>query len=206
MTKFSKSHKIVIHFIHKGVTMRLKIITVALLAAVSLYAGNYKVDTSHSKVAFKIKHLMISNVTGHFDEFKGTFQYDEKTGVLKALNGEVSVKSINTAVDKRDNHLRSADFFDVNKFPTMTLELIRANDQSVEANLTIKGISKHVLFEFENGGSAIAPNGVKKAGFSMSAKINRADFGLTWNKALETGGVVVGDTVRISIDIEGDAL
>lgn len=186
--------------------MKLRMILVLLLAVIGLNAQNFKVDTAHTKVAFKVKHLMISNVIGHFETFHGTFAYDEKKGAPSSLKGEVEVKSINTSIEKRDNHLRSPDFFDARNFPTMSLEMLSLNENEMVANLTIKGITKKVTFEFENGGTAVAPNGVKKAGFSLEGKINRLDYDLKWNKALEAGGVVVGDIVKINIDIEGDAL
>ncbi|RXJ60932.1 hypothetical protein CRV04_00785 [Candidatus Marinarcus aquaticus] len=186
--------------------MKFKIFIAVILTALSLNAQSFKVDTSHTKVGFKVKHLMISNVVGHFEEFNGMFDYDEKKGTLTAFKGEVKVNSIDTSIEKRDNHLRSADFFDAQKFPIMTLEMLSIDGEDMIANLTIKGITKKVEFEFENGGSIVAPNGVKKAGFSLETKINRKDFGLNWNKVLEAGGVVVGDIVRINLEIEGDAI
>lgn len=186
--------------------MKLKIFIAVVLAALSLNAESFKVDTAHTKVGFKVKHLMISNVVGHFEEFKGSFDYDEKKGTLTALKAEVNVNSIDTSIEKRDNHLRSADFFDAQKFPIMTLEMLSIDGEDMLANLTIKGITKKVEFEFENGGSIVSPSGVKKAGFSLEAKINRKDFGLNWNKALEAGGVVVGDIVKINVEVEGDAI
>ena len=185
--------------------MKLKIFIAILFAALSLNAQSFKVDTAHTKIVFKVKHLMISNVTGYFETFNGSFDYDAKKGLVTALKGEVQTNSINTSVEKRDNHLRSPDFFDAAKYPVMTLEMLSLDDDEMIANLTIKGITKKVKFEFENGGTATAPNGVKKAGFSLEGKVNRHDYGLSWNKVLETGGVVVGDIVKINIDVEGDA-
>lgn len=184
--------------------MKLKIFIAALFAALSLSAQSFVVDTAHSKVSFKVKHLMISNVVGHFESFQGTFDYDEEKGIITMLKGNVDVNSINTSIDKRDKHLRSPDFFDVYAYPTMTLDMIGMEGDKMIGNLTIKGITKKVEFDFENGGTIVSPNGVKKAGFSLESKIDRKEYGLNWNKALEAGGVVVGDMVKINIEIEGD--
>lgn len=181
-----------------------KVFLAAILLCTTLWAGEYTLDHAHSKVSFKIKHLMISNVVGYFDTFDGTFTYDEKEAKVTALKGQIDTVSINTANKKRDNHLRSADFFDAGKFPQMTFVMTKAEDDALYGNLTIKDVTKEVKLDFENGGSVKDPWGNQKAAFSLEGKINRKDFGLNWNKVLETGGFVVGDVVKMSIEIEGN--
>lgn len=183
--------------------MKILIMTLVLLFNVALFAESYKVDTVHSKVGFKVKHLMISNVVGYFDEFKGDYDYDPKTGKLSALMGIVKVKSINTSVLKRDNHLRSADFFNVKKFPDMKLEMTKFDDDEVYVNLTIKDVTQNVKFEYENGGAIKDPKGKYRSAFSLEAKISRKEYGIVYNQILEAGGVAIGDKVKISIEIEG---
>lgn len=179
-----------------------KIILVLVMLSSVLLASNYKVDLSHSKIGFKIKHLSISNVYGSFDKFNAIINYDEKTNVLTKLESTVDVKSINTQNQKRDKHLRSSDFFEVSKFPNIKFELLSISGDTLTANLTIKGITKKVNFEYENGGVIKDPWGNTKLGFSFEGKIKRKDFNITWNKILDTGSLVLGEKVKITIDIE----
>jgi polyisoprenoid-binding protein YceI len=181
----------------------LKLGLASLVASSALFAGTYNVDASHSNVGFKVKHLMISNVTGKFDNFSGKFVYDEKTKTLKSLEGEVSVASINTEDDKRDAHLKSADFFDQANNPTLTYKLEKIEGDTAYGKLTIRGITKEVKLDFEDNGTAIDPWGNTRVGLELTGKINRKDFGLNWNKALEAGGVLVDETVKLNIEIEG---
>jgi polyisoprenoid-binding protein YceI len=186
----------------------LKKFLLSTVAAAALFAGDYTLDMSHSGVGFSIKHLMVSNVKGKFKVYDGNFSYDEKAKKLTKLEGTVDVASIDTEIQKRDDHLRSADFFDAAKFPKMSLvmtKFIPGKKPKVEAKLTIKDVTKVVLFDADIGGAAVDPWGTKKAGFSLTGVINRKDFGLTWNKSLETGGFVVGEEVKISIDLEGNS-
>ncbi|WP_121628714.1 YceI family protein [Poseidonibacter antarcticus] len=175
----------------------------SLLAAGALYAGTYKVDTSHSNLGFKVKHLMISSVRGNFNDFSGSFEYDEKTKTIKALSGEAQVSSINTENEKRDGHLKSADFFDAKKYPTLTFKLTKIDGDDAYGVLTMKGVSKDIKLDFENNGEITDPWGNKRVGLELEGKINRKDFGLNWNKALEAGGVVVGEEVKLTIELEG---
>jgi len=180
-----------------------KFVFLSILGAGSLFAGNYNIDTSHSSVGFKVKHLMISYVKGSFDSFNGSFDYDEKTNTLKSLNGTIEVSSINTSNKKRDDHLRAPDFFDVEKYPKITFELKSIKGDKVSGILTMRNISKMVILDFENNGTIKDPWGNTRAGFELIGKIKRSDFGLTWNKVLEAGGVAVGDIVKLDIQIEG---
>lgn len=185
-------------------TMSIKKLLVAgLFSAVSLFAGNYNIDKSHSSVAFKVKHMMITNVKGNFSEFDGKFEYDEKTNTLKQLDGVIEVKSIDTDNEKRDNHLRAADMFDAQKFPLITFKLTKIDGDEAYGDFTMKGITKNIKLDYESGGTIVNPWGKKVAGFSLNGKIKRSDFGLTWNKALEAGGVAVSDIVKLEIDVEG---
>ncbi|MEE1886012.1 YceI family protein [Pedobacter flavus] len=158
-------------------------------------------DPTHSELTFKVKHMMITNVNGAFNNFsidiEGEDIFDSKVQV------KVDASSINTNNADRDGHLKSADFFDVENFPQITFEstsMEEKDDEEYELKgiLTIKGVSKEVKLELEFGGINKDPWGNEKAGFSMSGKIHRKDWGLNWNAALETGGVLVSDEVKIS--------
>jgi len=176
---------------------------VSLLGAGALYAATFNVDTSHSNVGFKVKHLMIANVTGKFDTFSGTFNYDDKTNTITSLQGKITVNSINTANKKRDKHLKSADFFDAKNHPDLTFVLDTIKDDKAYGTLTIRGTSKKVALDFELNGTVIDPWGNQRVGLELTGKINRKDYGLHWNKALEAGGVVVGEKVKLIIELEG---
>ncbi|WP_418179467.1 YceI family protein [Aliarcobacter lanthieri] len=181
----------------------LKLTLASIVASSALFAGTYDVDSSHSNVEFKVKHLMISNVSGKFNNFNGKFEYDEKTKKLKSLEGNVNVSSINTDDEKRDAHLKSADFFDEINHPTLTFTLDKVDRNYAYGKLTIRGITKDIKLNLEDNGTAIDPWGNTRVALALSGKINRKDFGLNWNKALETGGVLVDETVKIDVEIQG---
>lgn len=184
--------------------MNLKKLALAsTLLVSSLFAGNYSLDKSHTSVGFKVKHMMISNVKGNFSEFSGDFEYDEKSNMLKAMNGKISVNSINTQNKKRDDHLRAPDFFDVKKYPNITFKLTKVEEDKAYGDITIKDVTKNIVLDFEAGGVIKDPWGNIRAGFSLEGKIKRKDFGITWNKVIEAGGVAVGDTVKLEIEVEG---
>lgn len=174
----------------------------SLLTAGALYAGTYNVDRSHSNVGFKVKHLMISNVTGNFDKFTGVIEFDEKSNTVTALSGKIEANSINTENEKRDKHLRSPDFFDAAKYPNVTFKLDTIKDDKAYGTLTMRGVSKTVILDFEFNGSVKDPWGNQRIGLELEGKINRKDYGLNWNKALEAGGVVVGDKIKLLIELE----
>lgn len=180
---------------------KLKIGLLSLFACSSLFAANYNVDTAHSNAGFKVKHMMVSNVSGKIKDVSGSFEYDEKTNQLISMHGELMVASIDTANEKRDIHLREDDILDVAKFPKITFKSTKVEKDSVYGDLTIKGVTKNVKLALENGGALGT-----KAGFSLNGKITRSEFGITWNKILETGGVAVSDEVVLTIDIEGDLI
>lgn len=181
-----------------------KIVAGTLLCIGVAFGGTYGVDVDHSHLEFKVKHLMISNVKGQFTKFSGSFAYDEKSNTLTSLVGSVDVASIDTDNEKRDGHLKSADFFDIAKYPKMELELLELKGDSAVVNLTIHGITKKVTMDFESSGIAVKdPWGSVRRGLSLYGTINRSDFGLKWNKVIESGGLMVGEKVKISIELEG---
>ena len=184
--------------------MKIKtLLATSLLAGSALFAGNYTVDTAHTSTDFSVKHMMISTVKGNFATFSGNFEYDEASKKLKSLKGTIDVSSINTGMKDRDDHLRSADLFDITKFPNITFVLDEVKGDKAYGKLTIHGVTKPVVLAYENGGVVTDPWGAQRVGLGLSGKINRSDFGITWNKALESGGVVVSESVKIDVTIEG---
>jgi polyisoprenoid-binding protein YceI len=175
----------------------------AVVTAGALYAGTFNVDKDHSSVSFKVRHMMISNVRGSFDKFDGNFKYDEKAKKLIALEGVIDASSINTGTAKRDTHLKSADFFDVEKYPNITFKLTKVDGDTVYGDLTIHGITKEVKLDFENNGVGQDPFGNTRVGLALSGEIDRKDFGLVYNTALETGGVLIGEDVKLDVELEG---
>jgi polyisoprenoid-binding protein YceI len=176
---------------------------VLVFSASSLMGQTFKVDPSHSEIGFKVKHLMISNVKGNFSKFSGSYELDK--GKLTSLVGEVEVATIDTGIEKRDNHLRSEDFFYAKKYPKMTFKMTKFSGDSVTGELTIRGVTKTLSFDAELSGTVKDPWGNVRSAMTLEGKINRMDYGLQWNKALEAGGVVVGDTVKMEIELEGIA-
>jgi len=188
---------------------KLNIIAISLLFAVGAIGLNgavLKVDKSHSEVGFSIKHLMITNVNGNFSNFDADIEYNIQSKKFEKFIATVMTTSINTGIEKRDDHLRSADFFEVEKYPTMNFSMnsytLDGDEGMLSGDLTIHGITKKVTFEVENNGMIKDPWGNTRTAFTLEAKINRKDFALNWNKALEAGGVLVGDTVKITVEIE----
>lgn len=171
-------------------------------------AARYSLDADHTSITFKIRHL-VSKVNGNFRKFSGWFEYDEKNN--KAWKTEVTIDalSIDTAHTKRDDHLRTADFFDVKKFPTLSFKSTKVNARSKKSfklagDLSIHGVTKPVVFDVLVGGTGTDPWGNEKAGFTATTKINRKDFGLSWNKVLDAGGVLIGDEVEVILEVEGN--
>lgn len=171
-------------------------------------AGTWNIDPTHSSVGFSVRHLMISKVKGTFDTFQATFTTGENP-LNTTVSAHADVASINTNEAGRDEHLRTNDFFEAEKFPQIsfvskTVKVKDAEDGEfiVTGDLTIKGVTKTVDFDFEFGGFATDPYGNYKAAATAEAEINREDFGLSWNAALETGGVLVGEKVKITIDLQ----
>lgn len=177
------------------------------LASVSL-AATYNIDTAHSNAQFSVRHMAISNVKGEFNKVTGTVEYDPQNPKATKISAVVDVTTVNTRDEKRDGHLKSPDFFDVAKFPTMTftstkVEPAGKDKLKVEGDLTIHGVTKRVTLDVDGPSAELKdPWGGLRRGATATTKVNRKDFGLTWNAALETGGVLVGDEVTITIDIE----
>ena len=168
----------------------------------------FLVDKEHTQVAFDIDHLVISSVSGRFDGLDGQI-FTDAAGKITKIIGEVNVESINTGNAKRDKHLRSADFFESDKHKKITFNAVGVGvgpgeKKSVNAKLTLRGITKSIPFLISFKGKATDPWGTEKIVVDASAVINRKDFGLTWNEALETGGVMVGEEVRIQIKAQGN--
>jgi len=167
----------------------------------------WTIDPAHSNVEFGVKHMMFTTVKGRFSDVRGTITLDEQHVENSSVEVEIGVASIDTRDEKRDVHLRSADFFDVERFPTMTFKSTRVEPTSggearVTGDLTIHGVTREVVLNTTMTGRGTNPWGAEVAGFEATTRINRKDFGLEWNVALESGGFLVGDEIKISIDIE----
>ena len=168
----------------------------------------WNIDPAHSIAEFKVKHMMISNVKGRFSKFSGALFFDESDLGNSRVEVSIEAASIQTGEDQRDAHLKSADFFDVEKFPTLTfkskgIRIVRDGELSVEGDLTIHGVTRKVSFAVEGPTPPTKdPWGNTRVAISATTKINRKDFGLTWNAALETGGILVGEEVTITLDTQ----
>jgi polyisoprenoid-binding protein YceI len=186
--------------------MKLRTLSLLALFIVSAaQAADYDVDASHSNVDFKIRHMM-SKVNGNFGKFTGTFSFDAKKPEAAKGVFTVEAASINTNNEKRDGHLKGDDFFNVGKFPTLTFNTTgfkkAGKGFAMSGDLTMLGVTKPVTFNVEYLGAGKDPWGNSKAGFSATGKINRKDFGMVWNKALDAGGVLLGEEVEITLNIE----
>lgn len=166
----------------------------------------WEIDPTHSHVTFSVKHMMFSTVRGNFKVFSGTLNIDEQNPANSWVEAQADAASVDTSDGNRDNHLRSADFLDVEKYPTISFKSTsvekNGDGYKVTGDLTIHGVTKSVVFDAEYLGQGKNPWGVTVAGLNATTKINRRDFGLTWSAALEAGGVLVGDDVKIEIDLE----
>jgi polyisoprenoid-binding protein YceI len=169
--------------------------------------ATYKIDAAHREVTFKVKHLMISSVTGKFQQFDGSLQVEKEDFTDAKINFEADVNSITTGNEQRDGHLKSDDFFAADKFPKLlfqSTDIKKVNDEkySLTGNLTIRDITKTVTLDVSYGGQIVDPWGQTKLGFEVEGKINRKDFGLTWSATTETGGRVVRDEVKLHMNFE----
>ena len=168
----------------------------------------WNLDPVHSVAEFKVKHMMISNVKGQFTGIEGVLTFDESDVTKSRVEATIDASSINTRESQRDTHLKSADFFDVENYPTLSFRsnlVKRTGDDelAVTGDLTIHGVTREVVFRVEGPTAAGKdPWGNTRIGLSALTKINRKDFGLTWNAALETGGILVGDEVTITLDVQ----
>ena len=168
--------------------------------------GTWTIDAVHSHIEFTVRHLVIGKTRGRFDTFSGTVEIAEEP-TASSVTLEIDAGSVNTKDENRDNHLRSADFLDVEKYPTLTFASTsvtgKGTDWVLEGDLTVHGITKPVTVELELDGVVEKdPWGFSRAAYSGSAEIDREDFGLTWNATMETGGLLVGKTVKLSLEVE----
>jgi polyisoprenoid-binding protein YceI len=188
--------------------MRILAIAAICLITSPAMASTWTIDPDHSNVQFKIRHLMISDVKGTFGKVKGAIRMEEKDVTQSAVDVIIEIDSINTGVAKRDAHLKSDEFFDAAKYPTMTfvsgkVTQIEKGRMKILGVLTIHGISREVVLDVEGPTNEIKdPWGNTRCGASATTKINRTDFGLTWNKSMESGGMMIDDTVFINLEIE----
>ncbi len=192
----------------KHIASGIVLFAALLLGAAPVRAATWEVDSAHSGAHFSVRHLMVSNVRGELTKLTGTLVLDDKDLSKSSIEVSIDVSTINTGEPKRDEHLKSPDFFDAAKFPTMVfkskkVEAAGAGKLKVTGDLTIHGITKSVVLDVEGPSAEIKdPWGNARRGASATTKINRKDFGLSWNKALEAGGVAVGEEVSITLDVE----
>jgi polyisoprenoid-binding protein YceI len=169
-------------------------------------SSTWKIDPSHTLVEFAVKHLMITTVKGRFTDVEGAVVIVDGTPSASSVNAVIKAASIDTRTGQRDDHLRSADFLDAANFPEITFKSTRitGNDSEfkITGNLTIRGVTREITLDATNEGSIKDPWGGERIGFSAKTKFDRRDFGLTWNQAIESGGVVVGHEVKVSIELE----
>lgn len=183
-------------------------LTMLTLAPLTAFADDYTVDADHSTMGFKVKHMMVSYTKGRFKKVQGTVSVDDKNPAKSQIDVTIDAASVDTELEKRDEHLRSAEFLDVANHPNITfkskkIKVINATQWSVLGDLTIRGVTKEVTLNVSEIGKDMKdPWGSVRRGATISTKVNRKDFGLNWHKALEAGGVVAGDDVFIDLDVE----
>lgn len=168
---------------------------------------SWNIDTAHSQITFSVRHMMIANVHGRFENFSGIFEINEQDPTLSSVDVTIDAASINTKEAQRDAHLKSPDFLNTAEYPTITfkstrVEKLGADRGRIYGDLTIRGLTREVVLDVNYAGMAKSPWGTTSAGFTASTQINRKDWDLTWNVALETGGWLVGDTINIQIELE----
>ena len=195
----------------------LRMLLVTMLMSAQSFAANYTLDVSHTGVTFKVKHLMIATVNGRFDKFEGNIDFDEKTNALSKVDVKIDLDSVNTNDAKRDEHLRSPDFFGARdakgalvedkRYMTFVMKEVKMKKKNFDAligDLTLNGITKPVTLKVDYKGVTADPWGNEKIIFSATGKINRKDFNITWNKPMaKAAGVVVGE--EVDVIIEGEA-
>jgi polyisoprenoid-binding protein YceI len=191
----------------KNLAIGLLIVAFALITPLAMAQSTWTLDPAHSAAQFQVKHLMISTVRGEFTKMSGKLAFNGRSYSTLQAEAEIETGSINTREPKRDNHLRSADFFDAAAFPKIIFKSTRVTD--VQGNnfkligaLTIRGITKEITLNVEASPIIKGMNGETRIGAQATGKLNRQDFGVKWNKSLDSGGVVVGDEVKITLDLE----
>lgn len=178
----------------------------ALDTDLSHLTGDYTIDPAHSKIGFAVRHAMVTNVRGEFSEYEGVLHLDGSDPAKSTAELVIKVASIDTKQAQRDEHLRTGDFFAAETYPEITFrstsaEVVDAETYRMHGDLTIKGVTRPVTLDLEFTGSATDPYGAKRAGFEGGATVDRTDWGLTYNAALETGGVLIGEKVKLVLDI-----
>ena len=168
----------------------------------TLTKTTWAIDNAHSEITFKVRHMMIASVTGKFETFTATAETEGDDFTTAQVRFSAETASVNTHAADRDNHLRSADFFDSENHPEMTFESTSITENTMTGNLSIRGITKPITLKLEHGGMGKDPWGNTRIGFSVNGKINRKDFGLNWNAALEAGGVLVSEEVALNAEIQ----
>lgn len=173
--------------------------------AVDDISGDYTIDASHTRIGFSARHAMVTTVRGHFSGFEGTATIDTATPANSSVSLTIQTDSLDTGSADRDGHLKSADFFDIEKFPAITFTSTQVSrdgaDWEITGDLSINGITKPVTIDFEETGSARDPFGNLRVGFEGATAISRKDWDLTWNAALETGGVLISDKIKLEFDV-----
>ncbi|BAV09375.1 Polyisoprenoid-binding protein YceI [Filimonas lacunae] len=169
--------------------------------------ATYKIDAAHSDITFKVKHLMISTVTGSFGKFDATLVADNDDFTDAKISFEADVDSINTNNEQRDGHLKSEDFFAAGQYPKITFVSTNVvkkgdGDYAVTGDFTVRGVTKSITLDVEHAGTVVDPYGQTKAGFEATGKINRKDFGLNWSAVTEAGGIVVSDEVKLHLNVQ----
>ena len=185
-------------------------VMVGLLTLFPIAAGaetaRWDIDPDHSAIEFRVAHMVVSKTSGRFTDYQGFVEMDADAKTLKSIEATIKAGSIDTNHDKRDAHLRNADFLDVEQFPTMTYKMSQYQKQgdtyTIIGDLTLRGVTKQVTLSATFNGVTKDPWGNTRAGFSADGTLNRKDFGMVWNKVLDSGGLVVGDEVHIHLDIE----
>ena len=168
--------------------------------------ARWNVDPEHSTIEFRVTHMVVSKTTGRFTDYAGFIDMDAEAGTVTAIEATIKAGSVNTNHEKRDTHIRNADFLDVEQYPTMTFKMKSykktAENFTAVGDFTLRGATKEITLVGRYNGTTKDPWGNTRAGFSVEGKLNRKDFGLVWNKTLDSGGLIVGDEVQIRLDIE----
>ena len=181
------------------------VLVVAIMASTA-FATEWKVDKTHSSVVFKVRHMVISNVKGGFDEFSGTAQFDGKDLTKGSVEFSIDAASVDTDNEGRDKHLKAEEFFDATTFPNITFKSTKiiadGDNYKLTGDFTMKDVTKSVTFDLEYSGTVVDPWGNTRAGFAAKAKIDRQDFNVNFSGSLDNGGLVVGNEVKIELEIE----
>jgi len=182
------------------------VLLVGAMTSAAMAAEAYKIDKSHSEASFRIRHLM-SRVTGRFTDFDGLVNIDRKRPLSSSVAFTIRTASIDTGEPNRDNHLRSAEFFEVDKYPELkfqstSIKAVGKDTYDVKGNLTMRGVTKPVTVRVDYLGAAKDPMGNERAGFEVTTKLNRKDYGIVWNKSLDAGGYLLDDVVQVMIEIQ----